>query len=162
MRHTLSVLFENEFNAIPRIVGLFSGRGYSIDSISIGAAEEPGLTRATITTTGDEQIIEQIAKHLNKLVDVVKVIDLTFEPFVERELALIKVHSTAATRAEIVQIVDIFRAKIIDISGKTMTVEITGKADKVDAAIVMLRPFGIREIARTGAVALKREFQAQA
>jgi acetolactate synthase I/III small subunit len=162
MRHTLSVLFENEFNAIPRIVGLFSGRGYSIDSISIGAAEEPGLTRATISSTGDEQIIEQIAKHLNKLVDVVKVIDLTFEPFVERELALIKVHSTPATRAEIVQIADIFRAKIIDISGKTMTVEITGKEDKVDAAITMLRPFGIREIARTGAVALKREFQSQA
>jgi acetolactate synthase-1/3 small subunit len=161
MRHTLSVLFENEFNAIPRIVGLFSGRGYSIDSISIGSAEEPGLTRATITTTGEEQVIEQIAKHLNKLVDVVKVIDLTFEPFVERELALIKVHSTAATRAEIVQIADIFRAKIIDISGKTMTVEITGKADKVDAAIGMLRPFGIREIARTGAVALKREFVGQ-
>ena len=162
MKHTLSVLFENEFNAIPRIVGLFSGRGYSIDSISIGAAEEAGLTRATITTRGEEQVIEQIAKQLNKLVDVIKVVDLTFEPFVERELALLKVHSTPATRPEIVQIVDIFRAKIIDISTKTMTVEITGKEDKVDAAIGMLRPFGIREIARTGAVALKREFLGQA
>lgn len=161
MRHTLSVLFENEFNALPRIVGLFSGRGYRIDSISLGTAEEPGLTRVTITTDGDEQIIEQIAKQLNKLIDVIKVVDLTHEPFVERELALIKVQSTPATRAEIVQIVNIFRAKIVDISAKTMTVEITGKEDKVDAAIGMLRPFGIREIARTGAIALKREYQSQ-
>ncbi len=161
MRHTLSVLFENEFNALPRIVGLFSGRGYRIESISLGPAEEPGLTRVTITTNGDEQIIEQIAKHLNKLIDVIKVVDLTHEPFVERELALIKVQSTPATRAEIVQIVNIFRAKIVDISAKTMTVEITGKEDKVDAAIGMLRPFGIREIARTGAIALKREYQSQ-
>ena len=161
MRHILSILFENQYNAIPRIVGLFSGRGYNINSISIGEGEETGLNRATITTEGDEQIIEQIAKQLNKLVDVVKVVDLTYEPFVERELALIKVSCTASNRPEIMQIANIFRAKIIDISPKTLTIEATGKEDKVNAAIGMLRPFGIREIARTGAVVLKREFQGQ-
>ena len=158
MRHTLSVIFENSFNAIPRIVGLFSGRGYNITSISFGEGEDPGMTRATITTEGDEQIIEQIAKQLHKLIDVVKVTDLTYEPFVERELALIKVQSTTATRAEIMQITDIFRGKIIEISPKTLTVEVTGKEDKIDAAISLLSPFGVREIARTGSVALKREF----
>lgn len=157
MKHTLSLLFENKFNAIPRIAGLFSGRGYGMESISFGQGEEPGLTRATITTEGDEQVIEQIAKQLNKLVDVIKVVDLTYEPFVERELALIKVTSTPETRSEIMQIANIFRAKIIDISMKALTIEITGKEDKVNAAIGMLKEFGIREIARTGNVALKRE-----
>lgn len=159
MKHIISVLFENKFNAIPRMVGLFSGRGYSIDSISFGQGEEPGLTRATITTEGDARVIEQIAKQLHKLVDVLKVVDLTYEPFVERELALVKVSSTPSNRAEIMQVTDIFRAKIIDISPKTLTIEVTGKSDKVNAAIGMLMPFGIREIARTGSVALKREFQ---
>jgi len=161
MKHTFSVLFENSYNAIPRIAGLFSGRGYNINSISFGQGEDPELTRATITTEGKEQIIEQIAKQLNKLVDVVKVIDLTYESFVERELALIKVSSSPSTRAEIMQVADIFRAKIIDVSPKTLTIEVTGKEDKVDAAIGMLRQFGIREIARTGAIALKREFTGQ-
>jgi len=161
MRHILSVIFENSFNAIPRIAGLFSGRGYNITSISFGQGEDPEMTRATITTEGDAQIIEQIAKQLHKLVDVVKVVDLTYEPFVERELALIKVQSTPVNRAEIMQITDIFRGSIIDISGKTITIEITGKTDKIDAAIGMLVGFGIREIARTGAIALKREYQGQ-
>jgi acetolactate synthase-1/3 small subunit len=158
MRHTLSVLFEDSFNAIPRIAGLFSGRGYNITSISFGQGEDPEYKRATITTEGDEQIIEQIAKQLHKLLDVVKVVDLTYESFVERELALIKVKSNPTTRAEIMQVADIFRAKIIDLSPKTLTIEVTGKKDKVDAAIGMLRQFGIHEIARTGSVALKREF----
>jgi acetolactate synthase I/III small subunit len=161
MRHTLSVLFENRFNVLPRMVGLFSGRGYGIESISLGEGEEDGLMRATITTVGDEQIIEQIAKQLNKLVDVVKVVDLTYEPFVERELALIKVSSNPNTRSEILQIASIFRAQILDISPKTLTIQVTGKEDKVNAAIGMLRPFGMREIARTGCVVLKREFQGQ-
>lgn len=158
MKHTLSVLFENSFNAIPRIVGLFSGRGYNINSISFGQGEDPEVTRATITTEGDERIIEQIAKQLNKLVDVIKVIDLTYEPFVERELALIKVNATATTRGEIMQITDIFRGTIIDVSSKTMTIEITGKPAKIDAFIGMVDGFGVREISRTGSVALKREF----
>lgn len=159
MKHTISVLFKNKFNAIPRMVGLFSGRGYSIESISFGQGEDPELTRATITTEGDEQIIEQINKQLHKLVDVLKVIDLTYESFVERELALVKVTSTPATRSEIMQIADIFRSNIVDISTKTLTIEVTGKEDKVDAAIGMLEQYGIREIARTGTVALKREYQ---
>jgi acetolactate synthase-1/3 small subunit len=159
MKHTISVSVQNNFNALSRIVGLFSGRGFSIDTISFGEGEEPGLARVTITTEGDEQIIEQISKQLNKLVDVIKVVDLTYEPFVERELALVKVASTPSTRSEIMQVVNVFRAKIIDISPKTLTIEVTGKEDKIDAAIGMLRPFGLREVARTGSVALRREFQ---
>ncbi|MDZ7261871.1 MAG: acetolactate synthase small subunit [candidate division KSB1 bacterium] len=161
MKHTISVLFEHSFNAISRIAGLFAGRGYNIDSISLGPGEEPGLARMTLTTHGDEQIIEQITKQLHKLVDVIKVVDLTYEPFVERELALIKVSSSLTTRSEIMQLVNIFRAKIVDVSPKTLTIEITGGEDKVNAAIGMLRQFGIREVARTGTVALKREFQGQ-
>jgi len=158
MRHIISVVFQNQFNAIPRIVGLFSGRGYNISAISFGEGEEPGLARATITSEGDEQIIEQIAKQLHKLIDVVKVVDLTFEPHVERSLALIKVTALPSNRPEIMQMVDIFRANIIDLSAKTMTIEVTGKEDKVNAIISMLEQFGIREIARTGCVALKREY----
>jgi acetolactate synthase-1/3 small subunit len=159
MKHTIAVTVQENFNALSRIVGLFSGRGFSITSISFGGAEEPGLARITITTSGDEAIIEQITKQLHRLVDVIKVTDLTYEPFVGRELALVKVASSATTRAEIMQIVNIFRANIIDISPKTLTIEVTGKEDKVDAAIGMLRPFGLREVSRTGSVALKREFQ---
>ncbi len=159
MRHILSVLFENSFNAIPRIAGLFSGRGYNITSISLGQGEEPGLMRATITTEGEEQVIEQIGKQLHKLLDVIKVVDMTYDSFVERELALIKVHSTTGTRSEILQVANIFRASIIDISPRTLTIEITGREDKVNAAIDMFKPFGLKEVARTGCVTLKREFQ---
>ena len=159
--HTISVLVEQTFDALPRIAGLFSGRGYQIDSISVGEAEEPGMARMTIVTRGDDQIIEQITKQLNKIVNVVKVSDLTYEPFVERELALVKVTATQTTRNEIMQIVNIFRAKIVDISPKTVTVECTGSRAKVQAIIGMLRPFGIREISRTGSVALRREFRGE-
>jgi len=159
MKHTLSVLFQDRFDTIPRIIGMFSGRGFNIDSISFGQGEEPKLYRMTITTEGDETVIEQIAKQLNKLVNVTKVVDLTYEPFVERELALVKVCSSPSTRPEIMQLANIFRAKIIDISPKTVTIEITGKEDKVNAAIGMLRHFGLQEISRTGCVALKREFK---
>jgi len=162
MKHTISVTVQENFNALSRIVGLFSGRGFSIASISFGAAEDPGMARVTITTAGDEQIIEQITKQLHRVVDVLKVTDLTYEPYVERQLALVKVACSASTRAEIMQVVSIFRANIIDISPKTLTIEVTGKEDKLDAAIGMLRPFGLREVARTGSVALKREFQGQA
>ena len=159
MKHTLAVLFQNSFNAIPRIAGLFSGKGYNIDSMSFGHGEEPDLTRMTLTVHGDDQVIEQIEKQLNKIVDVTKVVDLTYKPFVERQLALVKLRSNQNSRSEIMQIASIFRAKIIDISPKTMTVEVTGKDDKVNAAIGMLHPFGIQEVARTGSVALRREFQ---
>ncbi len=160
-KHTISVLVNHSFNALSRIVGLFSGRGFDIDSISFGAGQEPGLARVTITTHGDEQIIEQIAKQLHKMVDVLKVHDLTYEQFVERELALVKVTATKTTRSEIMQLVNVFRAKIIDISKESLTVEVTGSEGKVDAALGMLRQFGIIEVARTGSVALKREWQGE-
>lgn len=158
-KHTISVNFKNNFNALARIIGLFAGRGFNIDSVSLGEAKEPGTGRMTITTQGDELIIEQITKQLDKIVDVISVDDLTYAPFVERELALIKVESTPTTRPDITELVNVFRAKIIDISPQTLTIEVTGKEDKVNAAIGMLRPFGLIEVARTGSVALKREFQ---
>lgn len=161
MKHTISVYFQNNFNALSRIIGLFSGRGFSIDSVSFGEAKEPGMARMTITTRGDEQVIEQINNQLNKLVDVLKVTDLTYAPYVERELALVKVKSTPKSRSEITEIVNVFRAKIIDISPQTLTIEVTGKEDKIKAAIGMLQPFGLLEVARTGSVALEREFKGQ-
>jgi acetolactate synthase-1/3 small subunit len=160
-QHTISILVENRFGAFHRIAGMFAAKGYNIDSLTVGPTEEPELSRMTIVTRGDDQIIEQIVKQLNKLIDTLRVVDLTFEPFVERELVLVKVQSTTSTRAEIMQVSDIFRAKVVDISPKTLTLEATGSQQKVDAIINMLKPFGIKEMARTGRVALKREFQGE-
>lgn len=161
MKHTISVTFEHNFNALSRITGLFSGRGYRIDSISFGPGEEEGLARMTLTTEGDEHIIEQITKHLNRLVDVIKVTDLTYVPFVERELALVKISAPPSRRSEIMQITQIFRANIVDISPKSLTIEVTGKTDKVNALLDLVRPFGILEVARTGCVALQREYRSK-
>jgi acetolactate synthase-1/3 small subunit len=160
-RHTISIHVENKFGAFNRIAGLFAAKGYNIDSLSVGPTEEEGVSRMTVVTRGDDQIIEQIIKQLNKLIDTIKVVDLTFESFVERELVLVKVQSTVATRSEIMQIAEIFRAKVVDISPKTLTLEATGSQQKVDAIIKMLKPFGIKEMARTGRVALNREFQGE-
>ncbi len=160
-RHTISILVQNKFGAFNRIAGLFAAKGYNIDSLSVGPTEDEGVSRMTIVARGDDQIIEQITKQLNKLIDIVKVIDLTFESFVDRELVLVKVHSTNDTRPEIMQIAEIFRAKVVDISPKTLTLEATGSQQKVDAIIKMLKPFAIKEMARTGRVALKREFQGE-
>ena len=158
-KHTISILIENKFGALNRIVGLFSARGYNIDSISVGTSEDDSVARVTIVSKGDDDIIEQIIKQLNKLVDVTKVVDLTYDSFVERELVLVKVSANRNTRPELMQISEIFRSKIIDISPRSITVEATGSEQKVDALIKMLSPFGIKEIARTGRVALKREFE---
>lgn len=152
------MLANHNLNALCRIVGIFSGRGFDIDSISFGTGEQPGLARITLTTHGDEHIVEQITKQLHKVIDVVKVKDLTFESYIERELAIIKVTATPSSRSEIMQITQVFRAKIIDLSPDYLSVEVTGNKDKIDAALEMLRPFGIKEVARTGSVALKREF----
>jgi len=160
-QHTIALLVENHFGAFNRIAGLFAAKGYNIDSLTVGTTEEKEISRMTIVTHGDDQIIEQIVKQLHKLIDTIKVIDLTFEPFVERELVLVKVQSTTSTRAEIMQISEIFRAKVVDISPKTLMLEATGSQQKVDAIINMLKPFGIKEMARTGRVALKREFQGE-
>jgi acetolactate synthase-1/3 small subunit len=160
-RHTISVLVENKFGAFVRVAGMFSAKGYNIDSLSVGPTEEEDISRMTIVTRGDDQIIEQITKQLNKLIDTIKVVDLTFESFVERELVLVKVQATQTSRPEIMQIAEIFRAKVVDISAKSLTLEATGSQQKVDAIIKMLKPFGIKELARTGRVALKREFQGE-
>jgi acetolactate synthase-1/3 small subunit len=157
-KHTISMLLENKFGALNRVAGMFSAKGYNLESITVGPTEDESVSRMTIVTRGDDAIIEQIIKQLNKLIDTLKVIDLTYESFMERELALIKVATNSENRSEIMQVVEIFRAKIIDISLKTVTVEATGSGQKVDAIIKMLKPFHIKELARTGRVALKREF----
>jgi acetolactate synthase-1/3 small subunit len=159
--HTISLLVENKFGAFNRIAGLFAAKGYNIESLSVGPTEDESVSRMTIVTEGDDPIIEQIIKQLNKVIDTIKVIDLTFDSFVERELVLAKVQTTAASRPEIMQIAEIFRAKVVDISQRTLTLEATGSRQKVDAFIKMLKPFVIKELARTGRVALKREFQGE-
>ena len=158
-KHTISVLVENKFGALNRIVGLFSARGYNIDSISVGTSEDDSVARVTIVSKGDDDVIEQIIKQLNKIIDVIKVVDLTYDSFVERELVLIKVSANRNTRPELMQISEIFRTKIVDISPKSLTIEATGGEQKVQALVKMLSPFGIKEIARTGRIALKREFE---
>jgi acetolactate synthase-1/3 small subunit len=160
-RHTISILVQDKFGAFNRIAGLFAAKGYNIDSLTVGPTEDEGVSRMTVVTRGDDQVIEQITKQLNKLIDIVKVVDLTFDSFVERELVLVKVQSTTDTRPEIIQIAEIFRAKVVDISPRTLTLEATGSQQKVDAIIKMLKPFAIKEMARTGRVALKREFQGE-
>jgi acetolactate synthase-1/3 small subunit len=157
-KHTISLLLENKFGALNRVAGMFSAKGYNLESITVGPTEDSSVSRMTIVTKGDDAIIEQIIKQLNKLIDTLKVVDLTYESFMERELALIKIATTPENRSEIMQVVEIFQGKIIDISHKTITVEATGSGQKVDAIIKMLKPFHIKEIARTGRVALKREF----
>jgi len=158
MKHTLSLLVENNPGTLSRIAGQLNGRGFNIDSIAVGHAEESGTTRITLVTHGDDTIIEQITKQLNKIVDVIKVTDLTDTKFLNRELALIKIQAVPDQRLEIMQIADVFRGKIVDISPRSLTIEVTGIEDKIDALISLLRPFGIKEVARTGPVALKREY----
>lgn len=159
MKHTLSVTVENEPGVLSRVAGLFSGRGFNIESLNVGPTLEPGVSRMTITTEGDEQIIEQIVKQLRKLVTVIKVRDLTELKAVSREMLLVKVNAEEGKRAEILRIVDIFRCKVVDVSLDEMTIECTGDAGKVEAIIDLLTRFGIKEIARTGATALKRAKQ---
>ncbi len=158
MFHTISLLVENKFGVLARIAGLFSGRGYNIESLSVGETVDPNISRMTITVKGDDQVIEQITKQLNKLINVIKVQDLTGEDFIEREMVLIKVFADEASkRAEVLRIVDIFRGKIVDVGRETYTIELTGDKDKIEAIIELLKPLGIKEIARTGKVALLRE-----
>ncbi len=157
MKHTISVLVENQFGVLARISGLFSGRGFNIDSLSVGETEDPTVSRITLVVKGDDVIIEQIMKQLNKLVDVIKVNDLTEDEFIDRELALIKVRSDGKTRSEIMQVVDIFRGKIVDVAPQSLTVEVTGTEDKVQGMMDLLREFGIREVVRSGKIAISRD-----
>lgn len=156
MRHTISVLVENEFGVLARVAGLFSGRGFNIESLSVAETMDPTVSRITLVTRGDDQVLEQIEKQLNKLICVIKVIDFVGTEHVERELVLIKVSADERTRGELVNIVDIFRAKIVDVSRRTYVVEVTGTEDKVNALIELLKPIGIKEIVRTGKVAMFR------
>ena len=158
-RHTISALVENHFGVLCRISGLFSSRGFNIDSLSVGETEDPTISRMTIVVEGDDRVLEQVVKQLNRLVDVIRVIDLTQGEFVERELALINVKTRIDTRSEIIQIAEIFRAGVVDVSTSSVTIEVTGKEDKIAAMINMLRDYGINEIARTGTVALLRDSQ---
>ena len=156
MQHTISVIVENDFGVLSRVATLFSGRGFNIDSLSVAPTNEDGLSRMTIVTRGDDQILEQINKQLYKLIDVIKVVDFTDGSGVEREMALIKVAAEDDARAEVLRIVDIFRAKIIDVTPKSYTIEATGNPLKIDAILELLRPLGLKELVRTGAVAIGR------
>ena len=158
MKHTISVMVENEFGVLARVAGLFSGRGFNIQSLSVAPTLDPSISRMTIVTSGDDQILEQVSKQLNKLIDTIKVVDYTSEgqPYVERELALIKVNAEEDTRAEVMRVVDIFRGKVIDVTPKSYTIEVMGSPDKIDAIVEILRPVGIKEIVRTGPAAIGR------
>jgi acetolactate synthase-1/3 small subunit len=156
MRHTLSVLVENRHGVLARVAGMFARRGYNIDSLTVGVTEDPTISRMTIVVRGDDEVLEQVTKQLNKLIDVIRVSDLKAEDTVEREMALFKVSSDVSNRSEIMQIVDIFRARIIDVAPKSMIIEVTGDETKIAALEQLLRPFGIKEMVRTGKVALRR------
>jgi len=156
MRHVITVLVDNEPGVLSRISGLFSGRGFNIESLNVAETLDPSISRMTLVTRGNEQIIEQIMKQLNKLVNVIKVLDLTGSDYVEREMALITVTAEAASRAEVLRIVEIFRGRVVDVSPKSFTLEITGDEKKIQAVIELLVPFGIVEIVRTGKVAIAR------
>jgi acetolactate synthase-1/3 small subunit len=156
-KHVLSILVENQPGVLSRISGLFGGRGYNIDSLCVAETTEAHVSRITIVATANRVILEQIMKQLHKLINVIKVIELTGTEFVQREMALIKVNAKPEHRAEILRIVDIFRAKIIDVGLEHYTIEITGDEDKLSAILSLLKPSGIKEIAKTGIIALSRE-----
>ena len=155
-RHVISVLVENHFGVLARIATLFSGKGFNIDSLTVAETLDPELSRMTIVTRGSEPVIEQTLKQLNKLIDVVRVTDLTDEPHVERELVLVKVASEAATRGEVIQIAEIFRSRVVDVAPRSLTIETTGDEGKITALVNMLRPYGIVDVVRTGKVAISR------
>ncbi len=157
MKHIISVTVANKFGVLARVSGLFSSRGYNIDSLAVGETQDPSISRMTIVVKGDDKILEQVMKQLNKLVDVIDVSDLREGSYVSRELSIIKVKCTSKTRTEILEIANVFRSKIIDIGHKSLTIQITGEEEKICAFIKLLEPFGIIELARTGKVAMLRE-----
>ncbi|MDM7482599.1 MAG: acetolactate synthase small subunit [Halomonas sp.] len=156
MRHIISILMENEPGALSRVVGLFSQRNFNIETLNVAPTEDPSLSRLTVTTIGDDRVIEQITKHLNKLIDVVKLVDLTEGNHIERELMLVKVKALGAARDEVKRTVDIFRAQIVDVTPSLYTVQITGDASKLDAFLQVMAPVGILEVARTGVSGIAR------
>src|SRR4051812_4246305 len=157
MRHTISVLVENKFGVLTRIAGMFSGRGFNIDTLNVGPTLDPSTSRMTIVVRGDDNVLEQVTKQLNKLVDVIEIQDFRDDLYVDRELVLMRVNSTSASnRAEILQICDVFRAKIIDVQHKNVSIEVTGNESKINKFIFLMEPFGIVDLTRTGKVALAR------
>ena len=156
MRHVISLLVENKVGVLARITGLISGRGFNIDSLAVGETDNPALSRMTIVVRGDDAILEQVRKQLGKIIDIIKVIDFTSEEFVERDLMLLKVNVPAGKRGEIIEIVEIFRGKIIDVSQKDLVIELAGAEDKLEAMVNLMRPYGIKELIRTGSIAIGR------
>ena len=155
-RHTFAVLVENRFGVLGRITGLFSARGFNIESLSVAETEDSSISRITLVTKGSAKILEQVHKQLNKLIDVIKVTDLNEEPHVDRELVLIKVHAEGEMRAEVQRIAGIFRGKVVDVTPKTYILEVTGDEGKIRAVVELLKPFGISEMVRTGKIAIAR------
>ncbi len=156
MQHTISVLMNNRFGVLSRVSGLFSGRGFNIESLNVAETSDPNISRMTIVTRGDDAKIEQITKQLNKLVDIIKVVDLTEEKVVDREMLLIKMNAEPRVREEILRIVDLFRAKVVDVSSSTYTLEITGDEGKITGFLELLNPLGIKEVVRSGKIAISR------
>lgn len=156
MKHTLTVLVENRPGVLTRVAGLFARRGYNIDSLAVGMTENSAISRMTIVVEGDDYVIEQVTRQLDKLVDVIEVLDITADQYVERELILIKVDAAPKVRGEIMQIVDIFRARIVDIGKDSLIIEATGDLGKINAIVSSMKPFGIREVVRTGKIAVVR------
>ncbi|GMU93833.1 MAG: acetolactate synthase small subunit [Candidatus Hydrogenedentota bacterium] len=159
MKHTISVLVENHFGVLARVSGLFSARGYNIDSLCVGETEDPTASRMTVVVEGDDRVLEQIVKQLKKLVEVIDVIDLTRESFVERELVMVKIGVNNSQRTSVIEVAGIFRAKVVDLSPEAMIIEATGSEGKIKAFIDMMRPFGIKELVRTGKIAVARSLR---
>ena len=154
--HTLSLLVENRHGALSRVANLFSGRGYNISSLTVAATEDETVSRMTIVVAGEEDILEQIVKQLNKLIDVIKVIDFIDEPIIERELLLVRIDTSKANRHEIIEISDIFKASIVSVSQKSLTVEMSGNSAAIDDFLSMVKPFGLKEVVRSGAIAIAK------
>ncbi len=156
MQHTLVALVENQPGVLQRVANLFSRRGFNIESLAVGHTDTPERSRMTIVVNAEETQVDQVTKQLYKLINVLKVSDVTTDRTVDRELALIKVNATASTRAEIAQVVDIFRARIVDLARDSLTVEVTGESEKIDSIVGLLRPFGLKEMVRTGRISMTR------
>ncbi len=156
MRHTISVVVQNRFGVLTRIAGLFSGRGFNIDTLNVGPTQNDKISRMTLVVVGNDQVLEQVVKQLNKLVDVLEVHDFKDGDVIDRELILLRVKATSSNRPEVMQICDIFRAKIVDVQSSSLSIEVTGDESKIDKFLQLMKPFGILELSRTGRIALPR------
>jgi acetolactate synthase-1/3 small subunit len=157
MRHTISVVVQNRFGVLTRIAGLFSGRGFNIDTLNVGPTQNDKISRMTLVVVGNDQVLEQVVKQLNKLVDVLEVHDFKDGDVIDRELILLRVKATSATRPEVMQICDIFRAKIVDVQASSLSIGVTGDESKIEKFLQLMKPFGVLELSRTGRIALPRK-----